>query len=180
MYHRVIDNFVDFNLLNDFQKNYVDTGLLNVAFTNNGDDSLNLGTHGFTSSLPESLPDTDKIYPPLINYLYEKINPIAKKHQLEIYRWHYNLAPSSFDGTVHKDYLDKPRLTFIFCSSPEWQLSWGGELLLYDLNYEAKTAISYVPNRLIIINGFYPHRGLGPYRLINKIRTTIAFQTKDL
>jgi len=171
-----IDNFIELEKLYDFERNYVASGELKISYTNGGDDRLGLGFHGFNQHLDE----TNFKQIPLVSDVYKKIAPLAKEMKQKIHRWHFNLAPPTFDGTVHADYLDQDHVTFIFCSSSEWHFTWGGELLLYDKNYEAKQAVSYKPGRLIIINGSFPHRGLAPYRLINKVRTTIAFQTEDL
>lgn len=171
----IIDNFIESEKLYDFERNYVERGHLKIAFTNGGDDRLNLGFHGFTQCIKEK--NFEEI--PLVSDIYKKLIPIAKGMKQKIHRWHFNLAPPSFDGTVHPDYATD-NVTFIFCSSPEWHFSWGGELILYDKDYEAKKAVSYKPGRLIMINGSYPHRGLSAYRLINRVRTTIAFQTEDL
>lgn len=172
MIFKVLDDFIgNKELINNFFQKYIVLGEIKFSFTNRGTHKEQ-SPHSFTSSLPG-----EDFNLPLINELYKKLILIDDK----IFRWNINIAPSLFDGTIHEDYIEKlQQPTYLYCSTPGWVPEWGGEFIIYDRKREAKKAVSYKEDRLIIFDGSLPHRAVGPTRLSTLLRTTIAFQSSRI
>tara|TARA_R100000081_G_C4671781_1_gene92936 strand:- start:7 stop:531 length:525 start_codon:yes stop_codon:yes gene_type:complete len=169
----VIDNFInDQYLLDHFFRKYILQGHLQLAFTNVGND-LETSPHSFSSSMND-----EDFLVPLVYDLYKKCNKLIPNPNMRIYRWHANVYPSGFDGTIHID-ADYSTPTYLYCVSP-WEPELGGEFIIYDENKEAKAVTSYKQDRLIIFDGKYPHRAVAPVRQSSVLRATIAFQTEIL
>jgi len=168
---QVIDNFLnDKELLDNFYDNEILLGKIHLSFDNVGYKG-NI-PHSFTSSKNEQ--NFDEIY--LIKKLHNKIIEYFSI-QKPFKRWHLNVYPSGYDGSIHTDYdKDSNIPTFLYIAVPSWEKSWGGEFILYDNNLEASEVVSCVKDRLIVFNGSLPHRAVGPTRLTSLLRTTIAFQ----
>ena len=169
---QVIDNFLsDKNLLDSFFQKYINEGRIHFAFRNQGEPT-DL-PHSFCSSR-----DSSDFCLPLIYDVYKKILQINDNNKYEIYRWHINIHPTGFDGTIHYDNEGNVP-TYLYCCTPDWKPEWGGEFIVYDENREAKTATSFKEDRLIIFNGSLPHRAVAPIRLSSLLRVTIAYQCKE-
>ena len=167
----VIDDFIsDKNLLDSFFEKYIMEGRLQFTFTNKG-HATEKQPHSFTSSL-----DRENFNIPLIYELYNKCNKLLPYSNTRIKRWHANIYPSGFDGTIHVDKTYSTP-TYLYCVSP-WKNDWGGEFIVYDEKKEAKAVASYKQDRLIIFDGKYPHRATAPTRLSSLLRATIAFHTE--
>ena len=167
----IVDNFIsDKNLLRGFFNKYILEGRLQLSFLNTGGSEENQA-HSFASSL-----DCYDFMLPLIYDVYKKCNDLLPNSNTRIYRWHANVYPSGFDGTIHTD-ADYSTPTYLYCVSP-WQPEWGGEFIVYDENKEAKAVASYKQDRLIIFDGKYPHKATAPTRFSSVLRATIAFQTE--
>ena len=170
---KIIDNFVgDQYLINNFFEKYIINGNIKFSFTNKGNPPETIA-HSFTSSINEQ----DFIVP-LVYDLYKKCNELLPNSSMRIRRWHANIYPSGFDGTIHTD-SSHSTLTYLYCVSP-WKPEWGGEFIIYDENREAKSVTSFKQDRLIIFDGKYPHKATAPTRLSSLLRATIAFQTEIL
>jgi len=169
----IIDNFIDDKyLLNEFFTKYILDGNLKLSFVNKGSEEEKF-SHSFTSSMNER-----DFSIPLIYDVYKKCKKLLPTANSHIYRWHANIYPSGFDGTIHVDsYYSTP--TYLYCVSP-WEADWGGEFIVYDEKKEAKAVASYKQDRLIVFDGKYPHRATAPTRLSSLLRVTISFQTEIL
>lgn len=168
---QVIDNFLnDKELLNSFYSNEILKGKIHLAFHNAG--YAGDIPHSFTSSKNEE--DFNEIY--IIQKLHNKITDYFSL-QKPLHRWHLNVYPSGYDGSIHVDYNKDSNLpTFLYLATPSWEKRWGGEFILYDTKLEANQVVSCVEDRLIVFDGSLPHRAVGPTRLTSLLRTTIAFQ----
>ncbi len=165
---KIFDNFInDSSLITGFFDKYIMEGHLHLSFSNSGNDDF---VHSFTSSL-----DQKDFILPLIYDIYKKCNQLLLGPNMKIYRWHANVYPSGFDGTIHTDSTYNTP-TFLYCVCP-WKPEWGGEFIVYDENKEAKEVASFKQDRLIVFDGKYPHRATAPTRISSLLRTTIALQT---
>lgn len=170
---RVIDNFIDDQyLIDQFFEKYIIFGKIQFAFINKG-EAHEKHAHSFTSALNE-----EDFLVPLVYDLYKKCKGLLPSPKVHINRWHANIYPSGYDGTIHTD-ANYSTPTYLYCLSP-WQSDWGGEFIIYDENKEAKEVVSFKQNRLIIFDGKYPHKATAATRLSSLLRTTIAFQTEIL
>ena len=173
---KIIDNFLlDKEHLEHFFSFYILKGNIKLSFNNTATPEGEV--HSFTSSKDESR--FDEVY--FISKLNNKI--VAMFPNYKPTKWHLNVYPSGFDGHIHVDnstenYNQDYMPTFLYCATPNWQKEWGGEFIVYDENYEAKDVVSFKEDRLIIFNSFLPHRAVGPTRLSNLLRTTVAFQVR--
>tara|TARA_R110000803_G_scaffold188423_1_gene250845 strand:+ start:62 stop:586 length:525 start_codon:yes stop_codon:yes gene_type:complete len=168
---KVIDNLIaDKYLIDEFFQKYILGGQLQLSFSNKG-DPLEQHAHSFTSSL-----NNNNFVLPLIYDVYKKCKNLLPDSNTHINKWHANVYPSGFDGTIHFDHhYSAP--TYLYCVSP-WSPEWGGEFIVYDEQLEAKAVASYKQDRLIIFDGKYPHRATAPTRLSSLLRATIAFHTE--
>jgi hypothetical protein len=170
-----IDNFLNNpNLIKEFWYKYIDKGAIQMCLQNKAKAETEIAD-SFTSLLP-----SEDFFLPLIYDLKTKIeqNHIDRQ-KIYVRRWHINISPTGFDGTMHEDnYFDCP--TFLYCLAPFWDPEWGGEFILYDQNKEAIDVCSFKTDRMIIFNGSVTHRGVAPTRLSSLLRVTIAFQTELL
>lgn len=171
----IIDHFLkDPVLINDFWNKYIMQGQIKMCLKN---------TSHSTDPIPDSftslLPDRDFLLP-LIHDLKIKLdqNYIDRK-KIKIKRWHINIHPTGYDGSIHKD-NEEECPTFLYCLCPSWNPDWGGEFIIYDQNKEAIKAFSFKSDRMIIFNGSELHRGVAPTRLSSLLRVTIAFHTELL
>jgi Rps23 Pro-64 3,4-dihydroxylase Tpa1-like proline 4-hydroxylase len=169
---KVIDNFIsNKNLLEHFYYNFISNGKIELSFKNKGYENEN--PHSFTSSKNEN--NFDEIY--LIHLLYHKIKNQFKEAIIK--RWHLNVYPPGFDGTIHKDSENEKIPTFLYCGTPNWHRNWGGEFIIYDNKFEAKEVISFQEDRMIIFDGSLPHRAIAPSKNCPILRTTIAFHSYE-
>jgi len=169
---RIIDNFIsDKNILEHFYFNFITNGKIELSFTNKG--YKNESPHSFTSSKESN--NFDEIY--LIHILYHQIKNQFKEAIIK--RWHLNVYPPGFEGTIHTDTNNEKLPTFLYCVTPNWQKNWGGEFIIYDEKYEAKEVVSFLENRLIIFDGSLPHRAVASSKNCPILRTTIAFHSYE-
>lgn len=171
----VIDKFInDKEYLNNFFYNILN-GNFKLSFTNFGNDESIIDS--FTSREDET-----NFFLPYISELYKKIKTIHDENfqntNSYVYRWHLNVHPTGYDGVIHTDSQADGLPTYLYFVTPNWSPDFGGEFIIYNENKEAKEVISFVEDRLVIFNGYKPHRGVAPTRLSSLLRITIAFQTK--
>jgi len=88
-----------------------------------------------------------------------------------------NGQTQGLQGTVHVDSFRKNNITFLWHMNQEWNNMWGGDFRVYTKesihegqrgfseelveNYQI-AQIEYKPNRLIIVDGSYPHSADAP------------------
>jgi hypothetical protein len=88
-----------------------------------------------------------------------------------------NGQTQGLQGTIHKDSFRPRNITFLWHCNTEWDSNWGGNFRVYEKdtldkghrgfseelvqNYQI-AEIEYKPNRLIIIDGSYPHSADAP------------------
>ena len=88
-----------------------------------------------------------------------------------------NGQTQGLQGTIHKDSFRPRNITFLWHCNTEWDSSWGGSFRVYQRdtldegqrgfseelvkNYQI-AEIEYKPNRLIIVDGSYPHSADAP------------------
>ena len=116
--------------------------------------------------------------------LWHSINnhvDIEDNYKNRLHRVFFNANYPLSDQRLHQDNeaTFSKDITMVYFAHDEWDLSWGGELLLYDV---AKTKVIEgsppVPNRLVIFPSYLPHRGVPVSRISPKMRVSIAFQCK--
>ena len=79
--------------------------------------------------------------------------------------------PSEWDGSVN----NKSPKAFIYYPNLEWRREWGGETMYYTMdNKELERAIEYRPNRLVVVDGEYPHAVRPPTAHAPFFRFTLA------
>ena len=87
-----------------------------------------------------------------------------------------NLSTLNDKNRVHID-NQAPCKTLIYYPNMEWKIEWGGALLLTNDNLtEIDCAISYVPGRVIIMDGTIPHCIAAPTNLAPSYRFSLAIQ----
>lgn len=166
---KIIDNFISDDLLIDnFFETYINRGKILYSLTNIGSQD-NPIIHSFNSGL-----DNKDYTVPLVYDIYKKL--CANIDKEKILRWHANIYPTGYDGTIHTDNNEQGN-TYLYCCAPHWDINWGGEFIVYDHNMEAQRAITFKKDRMIVFNGSLPHRAVAPTRLSTLLRCTIAFQT---
>ena len=88
-----------------------------------------------------------------------------------------NGQTQGLQGTIHVDSFRAKNISFLWHCNPEWQSEWGGSFRVYQKdtldkghrgfsqelvdNYQI-AEIEYKPNRLIIVDGSYPHSADAP------------------
>ena len=88
-----------------------------------------------------------------------------------------NGQTQGLQGTIHKDSFRPRNITFLWHCNTEWDNNWGGKFRVYEKdtldkghrgfseelvqNYQI-AEIEYKPNRLIIVDGSYPHSADAP------------------
>ena len=88
-----------------------------------------------------------------------------------------NGQTQGLQGTIHKDSFRPKNITFLWHCTKEWDKGWGGSFRVYQKdtldkglrgfseelvkNYQI-AEIEYKPNRLIIVDGSYPHSADAP------------------
>jgi hypothetical protein len=86
-----------------------------------------------------------------------------------------NGQTQGLQGTVHRDSFRKNNITFLWHINEVWNKNWGGSFRVYSREAEGQRGFSeelvknyqiaeieYKPNRLIIVDGSYPHSADAP------------------
>ena len=101
---------------------------------------------------------------------------IETRYYLE--RIDFNLQHSFCDGTSHTD-GDEGEYTVMYFPNLKWDKEWGGQFQVLDDNGAVIEEHEYVPGRVLIFPGKYPHRGLGP-RHPHVYRYSIVWRVRHL
>ena len=87
-----------------------------------------------------------------------------------------NLSTLNDKNRIHIDNTLRCK-TLIYYLNLEWKIEWGGGLLITDDNMkEIESVISYVPGRVIIMDGTIPHCISAPTNLAPSYRFSLAIQ----
>lgn len=81
------------------------------------------------------------------------------------------------DGTLHQDYYDDERRTFLLYANVDWRVEWGGATQFY-LEQNELYSIYPEPNKAIIFPGVIYHSSAPTSRLFNGLRITVAWKLK--
>jgi|TARA_R100000030_G_scaffold92125_1_gene77576 SM-20-related protein len=135
-------------------------------------------TNKINSLLEKNEFNKSNIFFNLWNSINDKIN-IEKNYKNTLKRIHLNGGPPLFDQTIHQDDMAtfSRNITIVFFAHEEWNISWGGELLVYDMLKTTVTAGAFPrPNRAVIFPSYLPHRGVAVSRICPTMRISVAFQ----
>jgi len=174
----VIDDWCPQDMWQTFAKQVEDTGRWN--FNNNV-----TWEDGVTTEVTWAMPFFDKWMKPYGEYS-EIARPIIEKmcsdFGIEFKQFDYaglNGQTQGLQGTIHKDNYRRKNLSFLWHINPEWGDHWNGAFRVYKkdaldqgqrgfsdrLVQDWQIAeIQYKPNRLIIMDGSYPHSADAPSR----------------
>jgi len=78
------------------------------------------------------------------------------------------------NGSFHYDFTEEDIFTFVFFPSLDWNLSWGGEIIIFDPFSKEYIYYPPLPNTGILFPSRYDHVGMGPNREGNQMRVSIA------
>ena len=89
-----------------------------------------------------------------------------KQQEYYLNRIHLNMQHSGCDGTLHVDtFSDNIDITIMIMLNPEWKKHWGGQFQLFaEDRKKLLEEVDYVPGRVVLFPGHYPHRGLGAHK----------------
>ena len=119
----------------------------------------------------------------LWNSINSKVE-IEKNYKNTLHRLYFNGGVPLYDQTIHQDDEDdgvvySKNLTLVYFLHTIWDISWGGELVIYDETKKRITGGSFpIPNRAVIFPSYLPHRGVAVSRTCPRMRISIAFQCK--
>tara|TARA_R100001480_G_scaffold78793_2_gene88462 strand:+ start:69 stop:638 length:570 start_codon:yes stop_codon:yes gene_type:complete len=106
---------------------------------------------------------------------------IEKNYKNKLKRVWLNGGPPLYDQKIHCDSHDtfSKDLTIVCFIHPYWNTTWGGELLIYDVNQtRVINGVFPLPNRVIMFPSYLPHRAVSVSRISSRMRVSIAFQCK--
>jgi len=90
------------------------------------------------------------------------------------------ITPYGDVPTYHKDSERGPTITAVLFAHKQWQLDWGGELIIADMGGEPKIAIAPKPGRLVVFRGDLPHKAGAPSRVSSIARSTLVLRYEAL
>jgi len=100
-------------------------------------------------------------------------------NDLKCYDSYINFYDFSTPTTIHDDFpFVNSSITVLFFASRHWNHNWGGEIIFYDKNYEAKSVISYKPNRFVAFDGSIQHCVKQPSVIASYPRYSITLKFK--
>jgi hypothetical protein len=113
-----------------------------------------------------------------LRFLSNESSHQLKKHfdGFEITQVRINLSTLNDKNRIHIDNTKQCK-TLIYYLNLEWKIEWGGGLLIVnDDMKEIESAISYVPGRVIVMDGTIPHCISAPTILAPSYRLSLAIQ----
>lgn len=78
------------------------------------------------------------------------------------------------NGCFHNDSSKDGVYTFVFFPLPNWNLSWGGEFIIFDPTKKEYLYTPPLPNSGVLFPSKYEHVGMGPNRECSIIRVSVA------
>jgi hypothetical protein len=154
-------------------------------FSNNsehGDINTSFGANSYSLEINKLLEEGKLNESNVIFNLWNSINDKIKvedKYKNNLKRIHFNCGPPLYDQFIHQDnkVTFSKNITIVYFAHPIWDISWGGELLVYDMLKTTVTAgVFPVPNRAVVFPSYLPHRGVAVSRICPAMRISIAFQ----
>jgi hypothetical protein len=98
--------------------------------------------------------------------------------EVELIRVNTNIQFFGHDSPFHKDADIGSWSLVVFCNS-YWDSSWGGEFVVRNLEDEY-SYVAFIPNNGVLIPGWLDHTGMGPNRLSNQPRLSLAFTYQEV
>ena len=93
------------------------------------------------------------------------------------YRAYCNFAAFGDMLFTHTDAApDTHEMTALWFVTPQWDVEWGGETLLFNDAMDAEFVVSPRPGRLLVFDGRIPHVGRPPNRICFVSRFTFAYK----
>lgn len=86
------------------------------------------------------------------------------------------VTPYGDTPTYHRDSEVGETITTILYCHPNWEIDWGGELIISDQTGDPQLAIFPKPGRLVIFRGDFPHKAGAPSRLAFSPRLAIVLR----
>jgi hypothetical protein len=83
------------------------------------------------------------------------------------------------DGEFHIDDEDEKSFTFLYYPMLSWDISWGGETVILDLDGEVHSLYP-IPNSAILFPSKWIHYGKSPSKSFTDLRVTVAYKLKKL
>ena len=146
------------------------------------DINIGFGADEYASKINKLLAENKLNQENILFNLWNSINEQIKvedNYKNTLKKIHFNCGPPLFDQTIHEDdaVTFSKNITIVYFVHPVWDISWGGELLVYDTLRTTITGGAFpMPNRAVIFPSYLPHRGVAVSRICPKIRISIAFQ----
>ena len=182
MYCKVIDGLFDDLFLHEKYQEILETPLVLTNVANRKTYPYgNEGTHrlmGRTIFNRTGFNRVEELYPNSLWY-FDMFDAIQEKIENDLYLQgiYINVQYYACDGTTHSDAAKDNDYTILVMSNPKWEKDWGGEFqLMKDFNNPLET-YKYVPGRVIILPGAFPHRGLAPTKPYI-YRSSIAYRVE--
>tara|TARA_R100001509_G_C4872341_1_gene217193 strand:+ start:20 stop:592 length:573 start_codon:yes stop_codon:yes gene_type:complete len=147
-----------------------------------GDINMSFGAGDYDNEINSLLEKNEfnksNIFFNLWNSINDKVD-IENNYKNSLARVHLNGGTPLFDQTIHQDDVAtfSKDITIVYFAHREWDVSWGGELLVYDTSMTTVTAGAFpMPNRVVILPSYLPHRGVTVSRICPAMRISVAFQ----
>lgn len=182
MYCNVIDGLFDDLYLHERYQEILATPLVLTNVANRKTYPYgNEGTHrlmGRTIFRRTDLNRVDELVPNS-SWYFDIFDAVQERVENEMYLHgiYINVQYYGCDGTTHSDASKENEYTLLVMSNPVWEDEWGGEFqLMKDFETPIETH-KYVPGRVVILPGAFPHRGLAPKQKYI-YRTTIAYRVE--
>ena len=135
-------------------------------------------TNKINSLLEKNEFNKSNIFFNLWNSINDKVK-VEDNYKNTLERVHLNCGPPLFDQTVHQDDIVtfSKDITIVYFLHSKWDISWGGEMLVYDEAVKRVTeGVIPLPNRAVVFPSYIPHRGVAVSRICPIMRISIAFQ----
>lgn len=125
-------------------------------------------------------------------YIDPIIDLLLTQFKIEYEQFDYaglNGQTEGMQGTIHKDSFRPKNISFLWHVNKEWNKDWGGAFRVYEFDTLDKgvrgfnkeiidkyqiAEIEFKPNRLIIIDGRYPHSADAPENCNFNLRQTLV------
>ena len=100
------------------------------------------------------------------------------KANFEISRIFSNGQTTSQSTVFHTDYSDPGFFTVVLFTEKSWDITFGGEFVCKDPQGKYHYT-PYIPNTAVVIPSSWEHRGTPPFRMTDRLRTSLAISYHD-